>query len=1372
MSKVLKVVGTIAGAVALVATAAVTFGGSAFAATAIGGALGGAGGIAAVSGIIAGVANIGSQLLYKPPPARGSVTQVLIAPDAPTPYVMGEGYFAGVLRHDAGYGATLKKIPNPYRWMVSVYSTGGPIDSITPMVELAGVGSWYSGFLYTDTQLGACPEASALAPNFAGAPGWPSTAKLNGLAAIGWNLKFDKDGKVFASGVPRLGASGKWVKVYDPRKDSTFPGGSGAHRLGDEATYEWSENPALHAGTYAFGRYQNGKRVFGIGMPVKGVDWTGLAAWANICDANSWSIFGVIYEPGNRWDNLKEICAAGGCTPVFANGLIGWHYSAPKVALDTITDADIADYGYNVTAMTSWRDRMNSIRPKYRSATHDWELVTADAVTADSFVIEDGELKQVEWPFNLVREADQAAQLGTYKMWDSREFQPITLTCLPRLRDYRPGECLHITLPELDLDTDAIILTRELNPATMAVTFTLIGETPGKHDYALGRTATPPATPALKQTVEERDELRWAVVLDASYADSTPYEDLKPAEVGATEGAVVPAIGSGVPTNVRDQADVVLPISELRNSAIALSPAGVLSITREAGAPTTLGQVRVADLGASSLAAQRTADDALARLAAVVTNLNLAANQTRLILRDAGIYVDPATGAVKLSAVDEALGRTSDLSISLDALTATVALKATTTYVDNSIALAVLDPSQVPVFTSLETRIHNAEVELDGIDAALLLKADAVALTALTATVTTVSTDLDALEGVVATKVATTTFDTLATRVTIAEETLSAIGDTASLVRGVEISRSVSRDQEALAAATLQGLIDGDAAQRREVAAQATAREEIIARMVEVDTAEAIARQTLAAEVDTARADIASEQIARSDGDSALASAAALLTTRVGTAEASIAEQAQSIDGLSVSSVRQLSAQRGLERDVEAAAAATLQGVVDADAAQRAAAAQSARAFEETVARLVAGDGAEALARRELEVRVSDAEAGIASESTARVNGDEALASTLDTLTTEVDGNTASIAAQATSINGVRARYTLKLDVGGRVTGMVWDAASSSTTVDWIADAFRLWVPTLGAARQVFEASATGVKIAADVEIDGSLVVTGTINAGRLATDGKSVVDSGGQLTVQQVVVAPPAGVTIYCDHSGAPKSGQLTKILTPVVTRGGSDVRTSNDVSYAITAPSSLAASINNTNGSADKGRITIDTGWSAPGTIQLTATVDGKAFGPFPIAVARQNDPAPTTGGGSGGTKSASDSSFTSISSASFTAISDELTVDVATGESVRVTAPLDYAASAIGNISGVAMVAKAQHQPASGGAWTDFPSSPVTGTNATWNATDFSGDPGSIALDQTQGGLSAGAYKIRLVAALSVSTGSPTMNVQSGTMNVAVQ
>src|SRR3546814_7276143 len=93
--------------------------------------------------------------------------------------------------------------------------------------------------------------------------------------------------------------------------DSPFPSRSGSFRRGNEATYGYSENPALHAGNYAYGRYQNGKRTFGIGLPADGIDWPIVAAWANVCEANGWTLSGVCFEPGDRSQNLIDICAAG-----------------------------------------------------------------------------------------------------------------------------------------------------------------------------------------------------------------------------------------------------------------------------------------------------------------------------------------------------------------------------------------------------------------------------------------------------------------------------------------------------------------------------------------------------------------------------------------------------------------------------------------------------------------------------------------------------------------------------------------------------------------------------------------------------------------------------------------------------------------------------------------------------------------------------------------------------------------------------------------------------------------------------------------------------------------------------------------------------
>lgn len=522
MSKTLRTVAMVAGAVALVATGV---GAIAGAGTIIAG-IGTAGSIASYASMAATVASLGSQLTAKKPAAKGSVTDVVIQVDPPQPYMMGRTYSSGVIRHEVGYGGEVNDVKNPYLAKVIVYSGAGPIQTIEsrqfdyqPIDFGAG---WYFGYVGAPGQLGECPESGALTPPFAGMPEWGAEYKLSGQAAVLWNFHFDKKGKKFASGIPPFGIIAQGVRVYDPRFDSTYPGGSGSQRINNEATWAWSENPALHALAYAYGRYQNGKKVFGIGLPSWGIDIPTFVTWANVCDINDWKVGGTIYEPGDKWDNMKDIMAAGGADPVFAQGKLSLRLRAPVVALETVTENDIADEDISATAMQSYRDRLNGVVPKFRSEAHNWQFVSVETVTVPEYVTLDGEEKIQERQYNLVQQAEQAAQLAAYELVDGREMGPITLTLKPQWRRYKPGECLHLYLPSAEIDHDVIILKRELDPINLTVKMTFITETAGKHAFALGQTATPPPIPGLTDPADRDDfygsnQTSWTWI---AYADS------------------------------------------------------------------------------------------------------------------------------------------------------------------------------------------------------------------------------------------------------------------------------------------------------------------------------------------------------------------------------------------------------------------------------------------------------------------------------------------------------------------------------------------------------------------------------------------------------------------------------------------------------------------------------------------------------------------------------------------------------------------------------------------------------------------------------------------------------------------------------------
>src|SRR3546814_14507856 len=119
-------------------------------------------------------------------------------------------------------------------------------------------------------------------------------------------------------------------------------------------------------------------------------------------------------------------------------GILSFKHDAPAVSLDTITEEHIADGNMSVVAMQSYRDRLNTILPKYRSADHNWEMTQAEAVTVSEYVTEDGEERSAEWPFNFVKDVDQAAHLNEYRLVNGQALPPTELACMPPHRAYRP----------------------------------------------------------------------------------------------------------------------------------------------------------------------------------------------------------------------------------------------------------------------------------------------------------------------------------------------------------------------------------------------------------------------------------------------------------------------------------------------------------------------------------------------------------------------------------------------------------------------------------------------------------------------------------------------------------------------------------------------------------------------------------------------------------------------------------------------------------------------------------------------------------------------------------------------------------------------
>lgn len=121
---------------------------------------------------------------------------------------------------------------------------------------------------------------------------WPSTKTMTGTAYAIITVRYDE--KVFEGGLPEWTFIWRGAKLYDRRKDSTQPGGSGAHRWGNPATYEWTANPAIILDNFRRGLWINGVRVLGIGVNEAACHHARIVAAANLCDED------VFYEDTER----------------------------------------------------------------------------------------------------------------------------------------------------------------------------------------------------------------------------------------------------------------------------------------------------------------------------------------------------------------------------------------------------------------------------------------------------------------------------------------------------------------------------------------------------------------------------------------------------------------------------------------------------------------------------------------------------------------------------------------------------------------------------------------------------------------------------------------------------------------------------------------------------------------------------------------------------------------------------------------------------------------------------------------------------------------------------------------------------------------
>lgn len=498
MAKALKIVGTVISVAAMAVGVAIAVVGT-------GGAIIPLLGVTlstAASALSTAAAVVGLAAMFVKPPGftqSGNPIDFQTNPQSGLPYGSGRTRMSGLRIHGDTTDGFSGKTQNDVLGFAVLLCAGGLIQGIDSFrADKAAIGS-YSGFMSQVTSLGGS-TALTLSLGTASMPGWSPAHKLSGMAHSLWMLRYDSKGVNFQAGVPEPEWIGRWTKCYDPRLDSTYPGGSGPHRALNESTYTWTRNPALQGLTWALGRWQNGKRTLGIGAPVANIRVSDFVEAANVADANNWTSGGFNYSTDSKWNVLKAMLQAGGAIPTQTGAMIGCLVSTPRVSITTISSVHLHD-GLSLSVVKSRRDRFNKVIPRYRSEAHEWQPINGSAITNPTYLAEDGReiSREIDLPMvqhELVDNVDgnrQAGQLATYAMVNSREAGPISFTTGPQFIGIKSGDVVTLNVPEEGIsDQDILIKSTSFDPATGKISFIAETETFSKHAFALGKTTTPP----------------------------------------------------------------------------------------------------------------------------------------------------------------------------------------------------------------------------------------------------------------------------------------------------------------------------------------------------------------------------------------------------------------------------------------------------------------------------------------------------------------------------------------------------------------------------------------------------------------------------------------------------------------------------------------------------------------------------------------------------------------------------------------------------------------------------------------------------------------------------------------------------------------
>ena len=320
---------------------------------------------------------------------------------------------------------------------------------------------------------------------------WDANRIGTGVAYVRSVHRYDEE---IYSGEPNLLIEGQGAKLYDRRKDST-EGGSGAHRLTDQSTWEFTENPVVMAMNILLGYPLADGTTYGYGVSLSDLPYTEWATAADECDTlvdgnpqyrAGLNIPMATSERGGMVpaEAIRKILATASGEICQAAGT--WHIrvGGPELPTVTITDADIVvSNPQELDPFPSVTERFNACRIRHPDPDQRWKNIEAPLRKNSDAVTRDGELRVATVDLEACAYPEQAQRVAQSIIDDDQRQRSHVITLPPEYGILTPLRSIAWTSTRNTYSAKVFeIEGMAIDPDTLAVTVALRERDPDDYD--------------------------------------------------------------------------------------------------------------------------------------------------------------------------------------------------------------------------------------------------------------------------------------------------------------------------------------------------------------------------------------------------------------------------------------------------------------------------------------------------------------------------------------------------------------------------------------------------------------------------------------------------------------------------------------------------------------------------------------------------------------------------------------------------------------------------------------------------------------------------------------------------------------------------